>query len=110
MRGASNEPLKRITAEGRIFDAWEDEPWVVEGAAVRVSIVCFEKSGEGGNLNGSPVPRINADLSPALELSRAVPLAQSAVGFIGDQKTGPFEIEGDLARQWLMLPLNPNGR
>ena len=25
----------------RIFEARSDEPWVMEGAAVRVSIVCF---------------------------------------------------------------------
>ena len=24
-----------------IFDAWSDEPWVIDGAAVRVSLVCF---------------------------------------------------------------------
>ena len=29
---------------------------------------------------------------------------------MGDTKGGPFDIPGDLARQWLALPLNPNGR
>ena len=29
------------TEDGVIFDARSDEPWVVEGAAVRVSLVCF---------------------------------------------------------------------
>ena len=32
------------------------------------------------------------------------------VAFIGDQKSGPFDIPGDLAREWLRLPANPNGR
>ena len=27
-----------------------------------------------------------------------------------DRKNGPFDIPGDLARQWLRLPANPNGR
>ena len=29
---------------------------------------------------------------------------------MGDTKGGAFDIPGDLARQWLQLPLNPNGR
>jgi type II restriction/modification system DNA methylase subunit YeeA len=32
------------------------------------------------------------------------------VAFQGSQKIGAFEIPGTLARQWLQLPLNPNGR
>ena len=30
--------------------------------------------------------------------------------FMGDTKGGPFDIPGDLAREWLRLPANPNGR
>ena len=29
---------------------------------------------------------------------------------MGDTKGGPFDIPGDLAREWLRLPTNPNGR
>ena len=29
---------------------------------------------------------------------------------MGDAKGGPFDIPGDLAREWLRLPANPNGR
>src|SRR6266850_874953 len=29
---------------------------------------------------------------------------------MGDTKGGAFDVAGDLARQWLQLPLNPNGR
>ena len=29
---------------------------------------------------------------------------------MGDTKGGPFDIPGDVARQWLQLPANPNGR
>ena len=29
---------------------------------------------------------------------------------MGDTKGGPFDIPGDLAREWLRLPANPNGR
>ena len=38
--------LERIQESGEIFEAWSDEPWVVEGAAVRVSLVCFAGNSE----------------------------------------------------------------
>ena len=42
IRQRTNRPvLERIVNEGEIFNAWSDEEWVNEGAAVRVSIVCF---------------------------------------------------------------------
>jgi type II restriction/modification system DNA methylase subunit YeeA len=34
----------------------------------------------------------------------------SWLAFIGVQKTGPFDVSGAIARQWLHAPLNPNGR
>lgn len=119
IRGGSNrEVLKRITESGQIFNAWSDEPWVNEGAAVRVSLVCFD-AGETKLepvLNGLPVSEIYADLTAAsetgnLDLTQAKPLIEnSGISFQGSQKIGPFDISGDLARQWLALPLNPNGR
>lgn len=39
--GANRKVLERILAHGPIFNAWSDEPWINEGAAVRVSLVCF---------------------------------------------------------------------
>ena len=56
IRGGSNrEVLKRICASGRIFNAWSDEPWINNGAAVRVSLVCFE-GGEFVGANGIRPP------------------------------------------------------
>ena len=40
--GANRAVLKPVVEHGRIFEAWSDEGWTVEGAAVRVSIVCFD--------------------------------------------------------------------
>ena len=43
IRGGKNRlVLDEIVRELSIFTAWADEPWVVDGAAVRVSIICFE--------------------------------------------------------------------
>ena len=39
--GANRVVLDRIHATGRIFEAWSDEPWILDGAAVRVSLISF---------------------------------------------------------------------
>ena len=115
IRGGTNRNvLDRIVDQGVIFDAWSDEPWVVEGAAVRVSLICFARKNYGlvAHLDGLDTPRINADLTGGeLDLTRAIRLTENQdVAFQGVIKRGPFDIPGDLAREWLALPSNPNGR
>lgn len=41
--GANRKVLDNIVADLCIYDAWADEPWINDGAAVRVSLVCFGK-------------------------------------------------------------------
>ena len=115
IRGGRNRAvLDRIAERGAIFDAWSDEPWVVDGAAVRVSLVCFGPKSEDlpRRLNGEEVPHIAADLSAGtVDLTRAAKVARnSGRAFMGDIKGGAFDVPGDLARRWLRLPANPNGR
>ena len=115
IRGGRNRSvLDRIAERGRIFDAWSDEPWVVDGAAVRVSLVAFEAADNGApvRLNGEQAPRINADLTAdAVDITKAGRvLENTAVAFMGDVKGGPFDVAGEVAREWLRLPANPNGR
>ena len=46
-----------------------------------------------------------------IDLTKARRLARNAgVAFMGDTKGGPFDVAGDLAREWLREPTNPNGR
>ncbi|MFD2233963.1 class I SAM-dependent DNA methyltransferase [Phaeospirillum tilakii] len=112
--GANRRVLDSIVTQGRIFSAWSDEPWVIDGAAVRVSLVAFAAAQpkEDAILDGSPVPRIHSDLTAAAtDLTRARRLRQNAgVAFMGDTKGGAFDIPGSLARAWLELPSNPHGR
>ena len=115
IRGGNNRPvLDRIVADCSIFDAWSDEPWVIDGAAVRVSLVCFgpRDTDLPISLNGGPAPHIHADLTEdGVDLTRVTRLDRNrAVAFLGVYKNGPFDIPGDLAREWLRLPANPNGR
>ncbi len=115
IRGGTNRRvLDRILEHGAIFEAWSDEPWVVDGAAVRVSLICFAASDEGlpARFNGEDTSRINADLTAgSLDLTLAAQLRTNrGVAFQGDIKRGPFDVPGDLAREWLRLPANPHGR
>ena len=109
--GANRKVLERIADSTRIFLAWSDEPWVNDGAAVRVSMVGFGQ-GEGATLNGQAVAAIYADLTAAegVNLAQAQPLAENTgVSFIGTQKSGSFDLPGATARKWLKQP-NPNGK
>ena len=109
--GANRRALKKATDGRPIFDAWSDEPWVVDGAAVRVSLVCFsEQDAEPGvaiRLDGEPVDEIYTDLTArrdgaGVDLTKARRLARNAgVAFMGDTKGGPFDVPGELAREWL---------
>lgn len=117
--GANRKVLDRIRASGTIYDAWSDEPWVLDGAAVRVSLVAFAKEPPSTiHLDGLEVAEIFSDLTGrghdgghGVDFTQSKPLAQnSGIAFQGTTKTGAFDIPGDLARQWLRLPSNPNGR
>lgn len=113
IRKNTNLPvLHRIAATTRICEAWNEEQWTVEGAAVDVSIICFGDVGEEpARLNGEAVSVINADLTTGLDLTAARPLHENRNGaFLGIQKSGPFDVPGDLARSWMQEPLNPTGR
>ena len=115
IRGGNNRKvLDRIADKGIVFDAWSDEPWVIDGAAVRVSLVCFgaKDAGLPVFLNGEKTAHIHADLTAdGIDLTRAARLHENGdTAFLGVNKNGAFDIPGSLAREWLRLPSNPNGR
>ena len=113
IRKNTNLPvLKRIVSEAKLFDVWSEEQWAVDGANVDVSIICFAASHASDlpRLNGVAVSHINADLTTGVDLTRAGPLVENHGGsFLGIQKSGPFDVAGSIARDWLTLPANPNG-
>ena len=111
--------LTEITDRLAIFEAWSDEPWTIDGAAVRVSIICFsdkDLSPSLVRLDGAYVDLIYDDLTGAnkdkgTNLSKSKKLAENSnISFQGIKRVGQFEIPSDLARSWIKLPLNPNGR
>ena len=123
IRGGANRRALQTAIEGcPIFDAWSDEPWVIDGAAVRVSLVCFARP-EGGSaltperrLDGEVVDAVHTDLTArrggaGVDLTGVQRLYRNlGVAFMGDTKGGSFDVPGEQARRWIREPANPNGR
>jgi hypothetical protein len=115
IRGGSNRKvLDAIEVSMCIFEAWSDEGWVNEGAAVRVSLIAFGSEQAERLLDGVAVARIHSDLtagsSTAADVTHAERLPTNAgVSFQGPVLIGQFDVEPELGREWLRQP-NPNGR
>jgi len=113
--GANRKVLDRICATGRIFNAWSDEPWINDGAAVRVSLLCFDADSGEAILDNDAVPLIHADLTGGVtsptDLTKAIRLKENEnTCFEGIKKYGNFDISGAIARRWLAHAGNPTGK
>ena len=111
IRGGSNrEVLKRIKDSGDIFMAWSDRPWVLDGAAVRVSMVGFDSgSQKERELDGASADNINVDLTASVDIVRASRLTDNLrIAFQGPVKVGRFDIANDEA-QVMLGKLNRTG-
>jgi type II restriction/modification system DNA methylase subunit YeeA len=120
IRSATNRKLlNKIVQNGQIFNAWSDEEWTVDGASVRVSLICFKSEQNGiPTIDGKLAKTIFSDLkyedldsSDKLDISLSKDLAENlGVSFVGVILNGEFEVEGKLAREILASPINVNGR
>ncbi len=131
--GKSRDVLADAMERGRIFEAWADEPWTVDGASVRVALVCFgdRTGGLKPRLNGVEVDEIFSDLTAktglvGVDLTKAEKLAENkGVAFQGvvprgslnradadrlGLKSATFLVDADDARGMLLAAGNPNGR
>ena len=98
--GANRRALQRATEDGPIFEAWSDEPWVIDGTAVRVSLVCFADHVNGSapqrRLDGQVVDAIHTNLTArrgtaGVDLTGAQRLNRNlGVAFMGDTKGDPL--------------------
>ncbi len=109
--GVNRRVLERIKETGDIFWAQSNRDWVLDGAAVNVSMVCFDNgSDKEKKLDNHLVNMINSDLTTATNITLAQHLAENEkICFIGTKKAGAFDIESDLAKQFLSQS-NPNGK
>lgn len=97
--------LAKIAAQDAIFMAWADKSWVLDGAAVRVSIIGF---GDGSEhikiLDGARVERINADLTSSHDLTQARQLNENKnLTFQGSMIGGAFQVSDITAQKWLAV-------
>jgi type II restriction/modification system DNA methylase subunit YeeA len=110
--GANRDTLKRIKGTGDIFFAESDRAWILDGAAVRVSMVGFDDGSEKRRvLDGTEVSEINANLTAATaDLTGAKKLKENlGICFQGMIKGGPFDISETTAKDLHKSP-NPHGR
>ncbi len=110
--GANRKVLERIKTTGNIFMAWADRPWVLDGAAVHVSMIGFDNGSEQERrLEGAPTQDINPDLTGNANVSLAKVLEENTgIGFRGNQKGGAFDIDAATAHAMLAASGNPNGQ
>ena len=108
--GANREVLKRIKETGGIFMAWSDREWILDGAAVRVSMVGFDDGNqESRTLDGQRTQQIYADLTGKLDITAASRIFENSnLAFIGPQKDGPLDVPGEAA-QIMLNDANSSG-
>ena len=81
IRGVRSRPvLNRIKEIGDIFMAWSDREWILDGAAVRVSMIGFDDGSESANtLDGEVVNEIHPDLTGTDYISAALRLNETEI-------------------------------
>ena len=112
IRFQSNRPvLARIKETGDIFSAVSDQDWVLDGANVHISIICFDDGSQTTRvLDGERVNNINADLTGGADLTQARTLAENRnLSFQGIGKVGDFDIPESVAIEMMAQP-NPHGK
>ena len=109
--GANREVLKRIKETGDIFMAWSDREWILDGAAVRVSMVGFDSAiATERVLDGLPVSYISPDLTSDVDITVAQRLSENnLLSFQGPSPKGSFDIDTEAALTMLRKQ-NVSGR
>ncbi len=110
IRGGDNRRvLERVKEHGDIFMAWSDKDWILDGAAVHVSIIGFDSGQEQTReLNGErTAEEINANLRAGINTGEAEGLVENrGISFMAGIKVGAFDIDWETAKTLLGQP-NP---
>ena len=107
--GRSRKVLESIAESGGIFFAISDQPWVLDGASVHISMVGFDDGSESTkSLDSRAVATIHPNLtSRSADITKALPLKENlGIAFQGINRRTQWEIPGSLARSWFGAP-NP---
>ncbi len=107
----NRQALVRIKETGDIFAAYSDRDWVLDGANVHISVVCFDDGSEPMRvLDDEEVHQINVDLTATVDLTLAKRLRENLdIAFRGIDKIGEFDIDHATAMSMLGMS-NPDGR
>ena len=109
--GRSRKVIESIKNSGDMFFAISDRNWILDGAAVHISMVGFDDGTEiERSLDGQTVERIHADLTARrVDLTIANRLEENlGIAFQGVILVGPFDVD-DRHAQELLLSANPDG-
>lgn len=95
--GPNRDVLKHIKQSGDIFVAWSDKSWILNGAAVRISIVGFDDGTEKAHtLDGVTVATVNSNLTSNIDITSAARLPENfEIAFMGITPAGPFDLPSD---------------
>jgi hypothetical protein len=109
--GVNRRVLERIKETGDIFWAQSDRDWILDGAAVNVSMIGYDNGEETQKLlDNKSVEKINPDLSFATDTTQAkILIENSNISFQGPSPKAPFDIDYDIAQKLLNQP-NINDR
>jgi hypothetical protein len=109
--GANRKVLKRIKDTGDIFFAESDRNWILDGAAVHVSMVGFDDGTEPIRiLDGAAAKKINANLATGSDITEAERLSENKnVCLRPTEKGGAFDLVEAEALSLLAAP-SPSGR
>jgi len=109
-KGGSRLVLDHIKEHLHLFFGVSNREWILDGAAVRISMVGFSKDVCAATLDGRPVDAINADLTAGADCTEAKLLAANAgQAFQGAINSGAFDIPDKKAQEFLASP-SPHGR
>ena len=108
--GVNRQVLQRIKESGDIFMAWSDRAWILDGAAVRVSMVGFSsEAAENPVLDGLAVASINPDLTSSVDITVAKHLVENeSIQYEGTKKGADFDIEESVAQN-MIKAVNASG-
>ncbi|MCA9311138.1 MAG: class I SAM-dependent DNA methyltransferase [Phycisphaerales bacterium] len=108
--GSSRTALQRVQDGAVIVEAHSDRQWMLDGAAVQISIVIFTRApldDEKCRLDDREVQGINADLTAGVDLTATLPLPENKdLSFQGTINSGKFDTTWVEAREMLATP-NP---
>lgn len=110
--GVNRKVLDDIKQSGDVFWAHSDRNWILDGAAVHVSMIGFDDGTEQSRtLNDQVVTKINANLTPGVDLTAAAMLRENQdISYQGPSPKAPFDIDAATAMSLLTAPTNINGQ